>query len=163
MTDIHPLPARSRQQGSFELAIPAAEAFDLFTAEGERRWVADWEPTILSACGAREPGAVFLTDHGGESTIWTVIAADRSGGRLLYSRVSPGRRAGTVEVRIQPNGPRCTVRVTYDLTALGPEGEAILAGMDKLGFAAMLTEWKRMIDPVIDQLSAADFNLECVE
>lgn len=34
MIDGHELPARSRRQGSFDLAIPAAEAFGLFTTEG---------------------------------------------------------------------------------------------------------------------------------
>ena len=52
--------ARSRRQGSFVLPLPPAQAFDLFTAEGERRWVAGWDPEILSDCGATEPGAFTL-------------------------------------------------------------------------------------------------------
>ncbi len=75
---------RTRQKGSFTLPLQPEQAFDLFTAEGERRWVDGWDPEILSDCGALEPGAVFLTDEGGEQTIWTVIAADRSAKRLLY-------------------------------------------------------------------------------
>jgi len=150
MKHVDHLPARSRQKGSFELAVAASEAFDLFTAEGERRWVAGWEPSILSTCGAQEPGAVFLTDHNGESTIWTVIAADRTAGRLLYSRVSPGRRAGTVEVQIKACGDGSTITVSYDQTALGPDGEAIVAGMDEPAFAAMLGEWKRMVDGALE-------------
>ena len=160
MIDSHDLPARSRRHGSFELAIPAAEAFDLFTAEGERRWVAGWDPTILSACGATEAGAVFLTHHGGEATIWTVLAAarptGRSPGRLYYSRVSPGRRAGTVEVRIETAGPRSRIHVAYDMTALGRAGEPVVTGMTEAGFAAMLGEWKRLIEAAIDVRSDAD-------
>ncbi len=154
MIDSHELPARSRRQGRFDLAIPAADAFELFTAEGERRWVAGWEPKILSDCGALEPGAVFLTDHGGEATIWTVIAADRAVGRLLYSRVSPGRRAGTVEVRIEPDGPRSKITVAYDMTALGPNGEMAVAAMDEAGFAAMLGDWKRLIEQSLESAEA---------
>ena len=150
MIGSHSLPARSRRQGSFKLSLPPAQAFDLFTAEGERRWVAGWDPTIISACGALEPGAVFLTDHGGEATIWTVNAADRpsdhSTGRLHYSRVSPGRRAGTVEVRIEPAGSGSRIHVAYDLTVLGPDGEAAVAAMDEPGFAAMMGDWKGMIE-----------------
>ncbi len=137
---------RTRQQGSFTLPIPPSQAFELFTAEGERRWVAGWEPVILSDCAANESGAVFLTDHGGEQTIWTVIDADRSAGRLLYSRVSPGRRAGTVRVELADEGNGTRVRVAYDITALGKGGEPAVAAMDAAGFAAMLAEWKEMIE-----------------
>jgi hypothetical protein len=156
MIDTNDLPARSRRQGRFDLAIPAAQAFDLFTAEGERQWVAGWDPVILSACGALRPGAVFLTDHGGESTIWTVIAAGRGAGRLHYSRVSPGRRAGTVEVRIAPAKSGASIHVAYDMTALGPDGEAAVTAMDETAITAMLGEWKRMIEAaVIDPSGAA--------
>ena len=141
---------RSRRQGSFRLPSPPATAFDLFTAEGERRWVPDWSPVILSDCGASEPGAVFLTDHGGERTIWTVIEADRDAGRLLYSRVSPGRRAGTVRVELTAEGNTTNVTVSYDLTALGPDGVAAVLAMDEAGFAAMLEEWQRMIEEAIE-------------
>lgn len=136
---------RTRQEGSFTLPVPPSRAFDLFTAEGERRWVAGWDPLILSDCGALEPGAVFLTDHGGEQTIWTVIEADRPAGRLHYSRVSPGRRAGTVRVRLIEDGDGTRVDVAYDITTLGTEGDDAVREMDEAGFASMLDEWSCLI------------------
>jgi hypothetical protein len=136
---------RARQQGSFALPVPPAEAFDLFTADGERRWVAGWEPVILSDCGATEPGAVFLTDHGGERTIWTLLEADRAAGRLAYSRVSPGRRAGTVKVQLSPDDAGTRVEVAYDITSLGSEGDEAVRSMDQGGFDTLLKEWHRLI------------------
>jgi hypothetical protein len=100
---------------------------------------------ILSSCGATEPGAVFLTDHGGEQTIWTVLAADRAAGRLAYSRVSPDRRAGTVEVRLQAHDGGTRVEVAYDLTSLAGEGDDSVRSMDQAHFAKMLEEWNRLI------------------
>jgi hypothetical protein len=138
-------PVRTRQQGAFCLPLAAQQAFDLFTAEGERRWVPGWEPVFLSSCGGNEAGAVFLTDHGGEQTIWTLIEADRERGKLLYSRVSPGRRAGTVRVEIEPISSGSEIAVSYDLTALGPDGEVVVRTMDRGGFATMLAQWRRMI------------------
>ncbi len=137
---------RTRQKASFTLPIPPDQAFDLFTAEGERHWVDGWEPVFLSDCGALEPGAVFLTDHGGEQTIWTVIEADRPAGRLLYSRVSPARRAGTVGVKLADEDGGTRVHVAYDITALGSEGETAVAAMDSAGFAAMVAEWRQLIE-----------------
>lgn len=141
---------RTRQEGSFALDLPPAEAFDLFTAEGERRWVEGWEPVILSACGATEPGAVFLTDHGGETTIWTVLELDRAAGRLAYSRVSPGRRAGTVRVHLSADEAGTRVEVGYDITSLGPDGDDAVRGMDDGGFVRMLKEWNRLIRQVLE-------------
>ena len=147
----HALPARTRQHGSFALPLPPTEAFDLFTAEGEERWVAGWEPVILSDCGATEPGAVFLTDHGGEQTIWTVLEADRAAGRLAYSRVSPGRRAGTVRVSLAPRPDGTRVEVAYDLTSLGGDGDRAVRSMDSAGFGRMLGEWQRLIGEVLER------------
>lgn len=136
---------RTRQQGSFVLPLPPVHAFDLFTAEGERRWVDGWDPVILSECSATRPGAVFLTDHGGEQTIWTVLEADRAAGRLAYSRVSPGRRAGTVQVRLAADGLGTRVEVAYDITSLGGDGDDLVRSMDEAGLRGMLTDWERRI------------------
>src|SRR5688500_5125686 len=125
---------RTRQRSSFRLPVPPEEAFELFTAEGERRWVAGWDPVILSDCGATEPGAVFLTDHGGEPTIWTVLEANRGAGRLAYSRVSPGRRAGTVYVSLAGDRDGTRVEVAYDITSLGSDGDEAVRAMDEAGF-----------------------------
>lgn len=153
MSSVRCVPApRTVQRGSFDLPLEAAAAFELFTAEGERRWVEGWNPTVLSACGETEAGCVFLTDHGGEHTIWTVIEADRNAGKLLYSRVAPGRRAGTVGVEISPIPDGSRVSVTYDLTALGTGGEAAVLAMNGEGYAAMLAEWRRLILAIMPEL-----------
>ena len=134
--------ARATHEGSFHLALAPDRAFELFTPEGERRWVPGWDPLMLGELG---PGTIFLTDHDGEQTIWTILEADRGAGRLFYSRVSPGRRAGTVRVTLAPDGDGTSVTVAYDLTALGPDGEAAVASMAEMGFVAMLRRWEEMI------------------
>jgi hypothetical protein len=137
--------ARSAQAGSFQLALEPARAFDLFTAEGERAWAPGWDPVILSGGpDALDPGSVFLTAHGGEDTIWTVIEADRKALRLRYSRVSPGSRAGIVEVRISAAGKGSRIEVAYDMTSLGPKGDAAVAAMDAAAFAEMMRTWERL-------------------
>ena len=141
---------RMHRQGNLRVALPPAEAFDLFTADGERHWVPEWDPVILGAGRCDEVGTVFLTSHGGEETIWTVIEADRGTGRLLYSRVSPGRRAGMVRVELAAEGNASRVTVSYDLTALGPDGVPAVLAMDESGFAAMLGDWQRMIKEAIE-------------
>jgi hypothetical protein len=137
--------ARTIQRGSFDLPLAPSAAFDLFTAEGEKRWVDGWDPIVLGAGDCTEPGTVFLTNHDGEQTIWTVIEADRDAGRLRYSRVSPGRRAGTVGVHLSAIDGGSRIIVSYDLTALGPEGEAAIMAMDAAAYSLMLSGWRSQI------------------
>ena len=139
MADLHP---RSAQSGIIYVPLPPERAFDLFTAEGERLWAPGWDPKMLSE-------AVFLTGHGGEETIWTIVEADRHSGRFCYSRVSPGVRAGTVRVSLSPDGSGSRVGVSYDMTALGPLGVETVTKMSRAGFAAMLSDWERLIGDAI--------------
>jgi hypothetical protein len=132
-----------RSSGSFLIPIEPKDAFPLFTAEGERAWVPGWSPDILGA-GPQEPGLVFLTD-GGERTIWTVIESDETRLRHLYSRVTPGVRAGTVEVRLSPEGSMSRIHVSYDMTALPEAGEEALAPYSPVRFQDMLNEWQSLI------------------
>ncbi|XVQ89465.1 hypothetical protein ACQP2K_19215 [Microbispora siamensis] len=55
------------------------------------------------------------------------IAGPEPGRRVAYARVTPGSRAGTVTVEVDGDGQGgSTVRVTYELTALTPKGQAPL-------------------------------------
>ena len=87
---------REIQSGRFALALPKANAFKLFTAEGERLWVPGWAPEILGPL-PQATGLVFLTGEGAERTIWTVVESDPARGLVRYSRVTPGSRAGFVQ------------------------------------------------------------------
>lgn len=119
--------ARYTLTGRLPVALPPEEAFTLFTPRGEERWVAGWRPRFPVGTGDDSaPGTVFETDADGERTIW-VVAGREPGRRVSYARVTPGARAGTVTVEVGGDGRGgSTVRVTYELTALTPEGEGPL-------------------------------------
>ena len=151
---------RETQSGGFELALPMDEAFKLFTAEGERLWVPGWAPEILGPL-PQAAGLVFLTGEGAERTIWTVIESDPPG-RILYSRVTPGSRAGLVEVRLGERGNRTGVDVGYDLTALSDEGEQALDAYAGAAFADMLVTWERLIAAFFDTPGARERLAETV-
>ncbi len=78
-----------------------------------------------------------------------MIEADRMAGRLRYSRVSPGSRAGIVEVRISAAQGGSRIEVAYDMTSLDPKGDAAVAAMDAPAFAGMMREWERLIASAI--------------
>ena len=104
---------------SHTLRVPLApeRALSLFTPVGERAWAPGWDPVFPAGeqgDGAAS-GTVFLT---GAST-WVVV--DREPDRVRYARVTPGVRAGTIEVRLRADGGETLADVTYETTALSDE------------------------------------------
>ena len=118
-------------EGTVRVALPPDEAIELFTPEGERRWVDGWDPSYP---GGDE--SVFLT---GETAWVTVERGDRV---RRYARVTPGVQAGTVSVRCDPDGDHTVATVAYELTAL-----SAAAGLDAFaaGYDDFLAGWEREI------------------
>ncbi|MFI7706475.1 hypothetical protein [Nonomuraea sp. NPDC049480] len=135
--------------GRLSVALPPEEAFTLFTPRGEERWVDGWRPHFpVPAEDDSAPGTVFetvfQTGGQGERTIWVVAERER-GRRVSYARVTPGSRAGTVTVEVGGDGERgSTVQVTYELTALSPEGERTLREFAD-GYPAYLASWEAAV------------------
>ena len=98
----------------FPVALPPARAIHLFTPVGERAWAPHWDPRFPAGeqGDGSAPGTVFLTGD----THWVVT--DRTDDHVRYARVTPGVRAGTVDVRLRPEGAGSTAEVTYDITPL---------------------------------------------
>jgi hypothetical protein len=125
--------------GEIRVALPPEAAIELFTAEGERRWAGpEWNP----AYPASEDDSVFVTEAHGHQTVWVTV--ERSALVRRYARVVPGVDAGTVTVRCRPEGAGTVAEVTYELTALTPDGDARLHhfAADYDGF---LAGWERSI------------------
>ena len=141
-----------RQTGTVTVPLPRLDAFQLFTPEGERRWVPDWAPEYLHGDGARcRPGLAFRTQHGDEETLWLVLDYDAAGCRARYARVTPGSRMGTVAVAATtgPDPAVTAVEVTYELTALSDAGREALRGFGDDEFAAMLVQWRQWIEAAL--------------
>jgi hypothetical protein len=85
---------------------------------------------------------VFVTAAHGRTTIWVVVECADDGVR--YARITPGHLAGTVEVRLRPDG----AEVTYDLTALTADAQHELDEF-AAGYDAFMAEWERSIAAVV--------------
>ncbi|QLC24844.1 SRPBCC family protein [Parasphingopyxis algicola] len=145
---------RVRRAGTLHIDLPPEQAFFYFTAEGERAYIDSWDPRMADGGAEQERGSVFTTDADGELTIWTVLESDARAGRALYSRVTPGSRAGFAEVALTADGAGTRVRIGYDLTALVPEANERLAAFD-LGFDAMLADWSKKLAALAEEAERA--------
>jgi hypothetical protein len=132
---------RIRCIGVVRVPLPAAEAIELFTPEGERRWAEGWDPRYPSGDAQLEPATIFVTEGHGR-TAWVVV--DAGPRHLRYARISADA-AGTVTVRfVGETAGSSTFEVAYDLTALGDEGRVHLDAFER-GYADEMAEWERAI------------------
>ena len=104
---------------SIRVPLPPERAMHLFTPAGERLWAPHWDPRFPAGedGDGSAPGTVFLTGD----THWVVV--DRTPARVRYARVTPGVRAGTVEVVVRPDGEHAIADVTYEMTAFAAGDE----------------------------------------
>ena len=125
--------------------------FLLFQPEGERAWAVGWAPEHRwPADGTPREGAVFVTRDGAVETIWTVVSFAPESRRVVYSRVTPGVRAGTVEVSCSaaPRGGTAA-RVTYRFTALSTAGNEVLDQFTDTMFGEWMRDWEASINRVL--------------
>jgi hypothetical protein len=135
--------------GTVRIAAPPADAFRFFTPEGEKLWVAGWQPEYLHPWdGALQEGLTFRTRHGGEETLWLVSRLDGMTA-VDYVRVTPGSRLGTVSVRFAASGAAASdVGVTYRLTSLAPAADATVETFARR-FPEYLATWERSINALV--------------
>ena len=145
---------RFRDTVTISVPLPPEEAMLLFTARGERDWVEGWDPEFPAGEPTEEgEGIVFVTTAGGRSTYWVVAA--RASRCVRYARTTPGFFAGTVEVREHSSDSRSTlVDVTYDLSALTPQGAAELDDF-AAGYEQEINSWAVAIEAALADESAS--------
>jgi hypothetical protein len=138
---------RYRPSGSFALERSARNAIGLFTPEGEREWVPEWDPFYPDGNASEGPGTIFTTHAHGAQTIWVILEIDRARWRSAYARVTPGHHAGTVRVHcIDADPGRCRVHVEYDMSLLPGADSVGMHGYGSDAFESMLIEWKTLIE-----------------
>ena len=139
-------PRHVDREATLTVYLPREEAFELFTPEGERRWVPGWQPEYLHRAPRDGVDTAFRTRHDGEETLWMVLEHDLEDGCLGYARVTPGSRLGTVMLDFEAiDDTSCWVTVCYELTALTAAGNAVLERFTQPAYEAMLADWEARI------------------
>lgn len=131
---------RVRRTGHLVVDRPTGPALQLFTPEGERAWVDGWHPVYAGVVDDTAPGTVFTTTVGDRTTTWIVVDRRTDGHR--YARVTTGHTAGTVTVTgTAVDAERTRIDITYELSALSPEGAAALDAF-VAQYTRMLSAWE---------------------
>jgi hypothetical protein len=132
---------KHRLSERIRVALPAEEAFQLFTPRGEREWAPGWDPSFPAPTDDDSaPGTVFQTDAHGRRGTWLVT--DREWGRrIAYAQVIPGHRAGSITVTLDAIEGGSEVEVVYELTPLSETGEHDLEQFAE-NYANFLRSWQ---------------------
>jgi hypothetical protein len=135
------------RSAQFRVRLPLAETRSLFTPEGERRWISEWDPDYPDPERKEGVGATFLTGHGDARTVWVMTDAEPD--RVRYARITGGVDAGIVDVRCNEREPgSTTVTVSYHLTALSDEGQAHLDSF-AAHYEEFIASWQRRISRLL--------------
>jgi hypothetical protein len=114
---------KHRLSNRIRVALPAEEAFQLFTPRGECEWAHGWDPTFPAPTdNDSEPGTVFQTDAHRRPATWLVTHREW-GRQIAYAQVIPGHTAGSITVTLDAIEGGSEVEVVYDLTPLSETGE----------------------------------------
>jgi hypothetical protein len=134
---------------TFEVYVPVAELFPLFSPEGEKSWVPGWNyENVMGTCELRED-YVFLTKkhaHGTEDAIWIVKRYDPQSHFVQYYKIEPETKIGVITVKcMELNAARTEVQVTYKYMALSEGGEKFLSEFSESVYEKFIGEWRNLL------------------
>lgn len=129
--------------GMVGMALPAEEAFWLFNADGERRWVAGWDPRFVHPAepGAGE-GVVFQTTRSDAAiTTWVQIRHEPANGAASFVSVVPDHHVSIVDVHVTPDAEgRSRACVRYRMTSLSPRADDFVREFGE-GYEDFMAQW----------------------
>jgi hypothetical protein len=144
---------RLQRSGSIVLEGPVTRVFPLFGIIREKEWSPGWSPTpVFPMSGEMGEGSVYRTPghvHGEPQLTWVVSRFDTTAAHLTYLVIAADR---VVSIDIQcaslpDNRTRATI--TYFMTGLSAEGNAVCHHLIGRLFAHDLQDWQAPINELL--------------
>jgi hypothetical protein len=129
------------------MALPFGEAFPLFNAVGEQRWVAGWDPRFVHPVEARAgEGVVFQTNKANMGTAtWVQTVHEPSIGTASFVYVVPDHHVAMVDVGVTPDGEgRSRAAVRYRMTSLSSDADDFVRAFSET-FEDNMAHWTEAI------------------
>ncbi|MYG28563.1 MAG: hypothetical protein F4213_21525 [Boseongicola sp. SB0677_bin_26] len=125
------------------MALSAEDAFPLFSAVGERRWVAGWNPRYMHPVKPHTgEGVVFQTVKGDLGTAtWIQTRHVPGAGLASFVYIVPEHHAAMVDVCVTPDGEgRSRASVRYRMTSLSSDADNYVRAFAD-AFEDFLSHW----------------------
>ncbi|MBW1865935.1 MAG: hypothetical protein JRI64_09990 [Deltaproteobacteria bacterium] len=143
---------------SFEMPLPVADLFPLFSPEGETYWVPSWDYQNVMGTTELSEDYVFLTkshDHATADALWIVKKYDSERHLVQFYKIELQEKVGVVTVKCSEQGPDKTkVQVTYKYIALSETGESFIDAFNENAYEEFMDEWQQLLLKYFDSKDA---------
>lgn len=133
----------------FEIPIATVKLFPLFSPEGEKYWVPDWDYENVMGTTQLFEDYVFLTkthDHATKDAIWIVKKYNPENYFVEYYKIEPEEKIGVVTVKCKEiESERTQVQVTYKYVALSANGKKFVSEFDENAYETFINEWQTLL------------------
>lgn len=134
---------------AFEMAIPIAALFQLFSPEGEKQWVPGWDYENVMGTTELSEDYVFLTkthDHRTTDAIWIVKKYDPKSHFVQFYKIEPEDKIGVVTVQCtELEAERTKVQITYKYIALSATGERFVSEFSESAYEEFIGQWQTLL------------------
>ena len=134
---------------AFEMAVPIAELFPLFSPEGEKSWAPGWDYENVMGTTELSEDYAFLTkshDHETTDAIWIVKKYDPKSHFIQFYRIEPEDKIGVVTVKCtELEAEKTEVRVTYKYIALSATGELFVSKFSERAYEEFIGKWQTLL------------------
>lgn len=134
---------------AFEMALPIAELFPLFSPEGEKYWVPGWDYENVMGTTELFEDYVFLTrthDHRTSDAIWIVKKYDPQSHFVQFYKIEPKDKIGVITVKCtELEAARTQVQVTYKYIALSATGEMFVSQFSESAYEEFISDWQTLL------------------
>ena len=134
---------------SFEIDKTIEDVFPMFTPEGEKLWVPDWDYENVMGSTELSEDYFFTTrthDHVTTSAIWIVKKYHPEAYFVQYYKIEPEDKIGIVTVACTDLGvERTKVQVTYKYMALSAIGEQFISEFNQDVYENFINEWQILL------------------
>lgn len=138
-----------KHTAGFDISKPIERVFPLFSPEGEKHWVPNWDYENIMGTTELSEDYVFLTqshDDASTDAIWLVKRYVPKDWFIQFYRVEPEDKIGVVTVQCARTSDHVThVEVTYQYIPLSEKGHRFINGFTMEIYKKFIDEWRDLL------------------
>jgi|TARA_B100002003_G_C13762746_1_gene378852 hypothetical protein len=113
----------------------------------EADWLDGWDPRVVfSQSGVAELDCIFVTEASPSDAIWYITRHEPDNGFVEMVKIIPTVTACKLTVQLGAAEGGSEAIVTYALTSLGPEGDALVSSFTEDYYREFMREWEERIN-----------------
>ena len=141
--------SRVKYSESFRINKEVEILFPLFSAEGEKLWVPEWDYKNIMGSTELHEDYIFLTknhDHASTDAIWLTKVHEPESYLVQFYKVEPNDKVGIITVQCSKIEKGITeVEVTYEYIGLSKKGDNFIDGFTFEAYKEFIGEWETLL------------------